>query len=417
MNHIRPIAIYLPQFHAIPENDAAWGEGFTEWTNVKKAEPMFEGHYQPHEPHDDIGYYDLIDPEVLVRQAGMAEEYGIYGFAYYHYWFNGKQLLEKPLENMLKSGKPDFPFCFIWANENWTRKWDGGDKSIIIKQEYSTEDDLAHIKFLCKNVFSDNRYITINNKPVFIVYRTELFPDIKQTVKIWREEVTKHGFNGIYLIRVESFSAGFNPVDIGFDAALEFAPDHKTIFKDNIVTSTARVADYNCTVMSMLSEKMSYKCIRSVFASWDNTPRAKGGILYNNTHPLAFEYFLKETIDYTNKNFAKEERLIFLNAWNEWGEGCHLEPDKKNEYKFLETCRKLFIDITDNSLEEEKYLPFLKEVIIHLLNERKQLLFESQNNLQIKTREIYNSNSYKIGYLILLPLRYFKHLLKKILSK
>jgi len=156
MKKIRPLAIYLPQFHPIPENDKAWGEGFTEWTNVKKAKPLFFGHYQPHQPHDSIGYYDLGDPEVLVRQADLAKTYGIHGFAYYHYWFNGKQLLNLPVDNMLKLGKPDFPFCLIWANETWSRRWLGEEEEIIVKQIYSAKDDIIHMRWLIK-AFSDPR--------------------------------------------------------------------------------------------------------------------------------------------------------------------------------------------------------------------------------------------------------------------
>ena len=229
MNNVKQIALYLPQYHPIADNNKAWGEGFTEWSNVKKAQPLFEGHYQPHVPHSDIGYYDLLDPEVLIKQAAMARDHGVYGFAYYHYWFNGKRLLNQPLDNMLSLGKPDFPFCYIWANENWTKRWDGLDEEIIIKQEYSFEDDLVHIRFLCKNVFSDKRYITVDDKPLFIVYRTELFPDIKETAQIWREEAKSFGFKDIYLVRVESLASDIEPSVIGFDSAMELATDWRTI--------------------------------------------------------------------------------------------------------------------------------------------------------------------------------------------
>ncbi len=175
MDNPKLIAIYLPQFHAIPENDEWWGGGFTDWTNVIKAKPLFKEHYQPHIPHKSIGYYDLRDQNILVYQAALAKEHGIYGFAYYHYWFNGKRLLNVPIDNMLKSGEPDFPFCLIWANENWTKRWDGHDNEVLIKQEYSFEDDRRHIRFLCENVFPDKRYMKINEKPVFVVYRPELF--------------------------------------------------------------------------------------------------------------------------------------------------------------------------------------------------------------------------------------------------
>lgn len=401
MNKIRPLAIYLPQFHPIPENDKAWGEGFTEWTNVKGAVPLFEGHYQPHIPHDSIGYYDLRDPEVLVKQATMAKEHGIYGFAFYHYWFNGKRLLNEPIDNMLELGKPDFPFCFIWANENWTKRWDGKDKEIIIKQDYSFDDDRLHIKFLCKKVFSDKRYITIDGKPVFIIYRTELFPEIRKTAQIWREEAKKFGYKDIYLVRVENFVSNINPIDIGFDAAMEFAPNSIDSIPNELLVSSnvyLNILDYSNTVINMINKKIDYKCFRTVFASWDNTPRRKiNSIAFNNTHPITFEYFLKRTIDYTIKKFDSEERLLFINAWNEWGEGCHIEPDKLNGFKHLESCSKLLKDNTFNSSDAERYTQFLEQTISALIQKNK-------HNKLI---------DYKVGKLVLSPLRFIKHLCQK----
>ena len=186
----------------------------------KKGKPLFDSHYQPHIPHKDIGYYDLTCPKVLQSQADIARSFGIYGFAFYHYWFNGKRLLDTPLNNMLALGKPNFPFCFIWANESWSKRWDGSENDLIQAQLYSLEDDLNHIQFLCKNIFSDERYIKLEGKPIFIIYRTELFPDITQTVKIWRDEVRKYGFEDIFLIRVDNFTGSLNPVLIDFDAAM-----------------------------------------------------------------------------------------------------------------------------------------------------------------------------------------------------
>ena len=175
----RIIAFYLPQYHPFPENDEWWGKGFTEWRNVVKARPLYRGHYQPHLPAD-LGFYDLRVPEVRQQQADMARMYGINGFCYYHYWFNGHQLMERPLEEMLSSGNPDFPFMLCWANENWTRAWDGGSRHILIAQNYSEEDDRAHIRYLLDNVFSDSRYIRVDGKPVFLIYRSMLFPNMKE---------------------------------------------------------------------------------------------------------------------------------------------------------------------------------------------------------------------------------------------
>ena len=188
----RIIAFYLPQYHPFPENDEWWGKGFTEWRNVVKARPLYRGHYQPHLPAD-LGFYDLRVPEVRQQQADMARMYGINGFCYYHYWFNGHQLMERPLEEMLSSGNPDFPFMLCWANENWTRAWDGGSRHILIAQNYSEEDDRAHIRYLLDNVFSDSRYIRVDGKPVFLIYRSMLFPNMKETIRVWREEASSKG--------------------------------------------------------------------------------------------------------------------------------------------------------------------------------------------------------------------------------
>ena len=190
---VRPIAIYLPQFHPIPENDQWWGKGFTEWTNVARATPLLPGHYQPHLP-SDLGFYDLRLADTREAQAELARQHGIYGFCYYHYWFNGHRLLNRPVDEVLASGKPDFPFMFCWANENWSRRWNEEDQAILIKHDYSFEDDERHINFLIP-FFKDKRYIKVGNKPVFSIYRSDLFPDIARTIDIWRKVVRQHGFD------------------------------------------------------------------------------------------------------------------------------------------------------------------------------------------------------------------------------
>jgi lipopolysaccharide biosynthesis protein len=410
---IKLIAIYLPQYHPIPENDAAWGEGFTEWTNVKTAQPLFEGHYQPHIPHEDVGYYDLREPETLVRQAAMAKKYGIYGFAYYHYWFNGKLLLNTPLDNMLKLKKPDFPFLYIWANENWTRRWDGCDNEIIVKQKYSLEDDRAHIRYLCETIFCDERYIKINNKPIFAVYRPELFPNAKRTASLWREETAKYGFNGIYLINVNSvchFPYSISS-EIGFDTALEFAPQTNNShlikntykYKDKGNDKEYCMCDYNNVVFNAIADIERIKRFRCICPSWDNSARKQktGGSFMLTTPPYApelFSYWFSKVIEYTEDNFPKNERFVFINAWNEWGEGCHIEPDIKNGCKFLEAIEKTLHDevtIPDN------YIHYLESYGINVINEYdKQIL------------EIKNSLSYKTGRLILTIPRILKEALK-----
>jgi lipopolysaccharide biosynthesis protein len=370
---VRPIAIYLPQFHPIPENDAAWGKGFTEWTNVKKAVPLFEDHYQPHVPHKDVGYYDLRDPEVLVKQAAIAKEYGIYGFAFYHYWFNGKQLLNSPIDNVLKLGKPDFPFMLIWANENWTRVWDGGSDDIILKQNYSEEDDRNHICVLI-SYFKDNRYIKIDNKPVIAIYRSTLLPDPGKTIEIWREEAKKAGFD-LYICRVESFGEeGTEYLKDGFDAGIEFEP-HKTLnfymiknnskkLKTNRLERKIRklfnktqnylgiktnaehgnyIIDYKEFVNKSIinsSTEAPYKKFNCAMPGFDNSSRKKDNyLIIKNTSPDVFKYWIKVILENFTP-FSKEENLFFINAWNEWAEGNHLEPCQKWGKAFLQKLQE-----------------------------------------------------------------------------
>lgn len=388
MSKIKPLAIYLPQFHSIPENDKAWGKGFTEWTNVKKAKPLFEGHYQPHVPHEDIGYYDLNDENILIKQAEIAKQYGIHGFAFYHYWFNGKRLLNMPIDNMLKSGKPDFPFCLIWANEQWTQRWDGKDDNIVMEQNYSFEDDKNHIKFLAE-VFKDSRYIKIDGKPLFFVYRTELFPDIKKTTEIWRNEIKKHGFDDIYLVRVESFEFNINPADIGFDASMEFSPNWKNIGTREQINNLPNLSiyDYSNVVFNTLSkEKIKYRQFRAVFPSWDNTARRnESGTIFQNSSLEMFDFFLKKQIAFSKKENTENETFLMINAWNEWAEGCHIEPDKKNGYKILEICKKYFITL-DN--EEQNAENNIEKRYIEYLENKVQLKYQELEKNEKKINEL-----------------------------
>ena len=343
VNDLKKIAIYLPQFHTIPENDKAWGAGFTEWTNVKKAKPLFEGHYQPHVPHHSVGYYDLRNTDTLKTQAELAASNGIHGFAYYHYWFNGKRLLHEPLDAMLADKSITMPFCYIWANENWTRRWDGADKEVIIEQQYSEEDDLMHIEFLCRNVFNDPRYILVDGKPLFLVYRTELFPDIRKTAVAWRAKAQSLGYKDIYLVRMENFVRDIDPISIGFDASMEFAPDWACVESQPRMVGDKAVYDYVRTVFNMLVTRKPYKYFRSVFPGWDNTARraTTSGSLFVNNDPGAFRFFLETQMHATISTFDNPaEQLLFINAWNEWGEGCHIEPDEKSGMTYLDICRE-----------------------------------------------------------------------------
>jgi hypothetical protein len=357
-DNIRAIAFYLPQYHPIPENNEWWGDGFTEWTNVKKAKQLFPGHYQPRVPTNELGYYDLRDFKVREKQAKLAKEHGIYGFCYYHYWFGGKKLLETPLQEVLKSGEPYFPFCICWANENWTRRWDGRNDEILIGQSHSDKDDLAFINDLIP-AFSDNRYIRIYGKPLLIIYHTELFPNIMRSVEIWRKSMLEAGVGEIYLAKVERMGPEGDPKSIGFDAAIEFALDwvicvnrinfnsnsrhYKDYDKGLIERIRPHMFDYDVAIQNiLLKEDPDYKLFRGVFPSWDNSPRrGLDGTIIINSSPEIFEYFLRRQVQNTFDKFMGDEKLLFINAWNEWGEGCYLEPDEKYGKEYLAVCKKL----------------------------------------------------------------------------
>jgi lipopolysaccharide biosynthesis protein len=352
---MRTIAFYLPQFHPIPENDEWWGPGFTEWRNVAKARPLFPGHYQPHLP-GDLGFYDLRVPEVREAQAALAREHGISGFCYYHYWFNGRRVLERPFAEVLASGKPDFPFCLCWANENWTRVWDGGEKNVLLQQHYSAEDDLAHIRSLIP-ALADPRYIRVDGRPLLLVYRTELLPEPARTAERWRAEAAKAGVGDLYLARVENFVSGIDPASVGFDAAVEFAPlgaqvgkvkfrgaMHRSLARMGLLSQAYtenRVSTYRALMAGMLAKPdPGFKRFRCVTPMWDNTARRRtGATVYTGSTPELYETWLGEVARQTIAKFPPDEQIVFVNAWNEWAEGCHLEPDLQWGHRYLEATK------------------------------------------------------------------------------
>jgi lipopolysaccharide biosynthesis protein len=351
---IRLISFYLPQYHPIPENDEWWGRGFTEWRNVVRARPLFKGHYQPRLPAD-LGFYDLRLPDTRLAQAELAREHGIYGFCYYHYWFNGKRLLERPFNEVLHSGQPDFHFCLCWANENWTRRWDGLEQDVLLGQKYSPDDDRTHIRALFP-AFEDPRYIRVRDKPLFIVYRVGLLPVPKQTAEIWREEAQKAGIGELFLASVESIGVRLPPVETGFDAAVEFAPDWLVRGKptnQGLVSKLIRklgykdlrpynIYSYDTLMRNMLAKRCPpYKQFRCVTPSWDKTARRqKYADVWVGSSPEKYEAWLSEIIEQCRDRLPPEERFVFINAWNEWAEGCYLEPDLKYGRAYLEATRR-----------------------------------------------------------------------------
>lgn len=343
----RVIAFHLPQFHQFEENDNWWGEGFTEWTNVRPAKPQFLGHYQPHKPHPDIGYYDLTEQETFAKQIELAKSYGIFGFCFYYYWFGGKRLMQKAIESYLANDDLDHPFCLCWANENWTRRWDGLDADILIAQDHSPEDDIACIADLSRYI-KDKRYIRINGRPLVLVYRPSLLPDPAATASRWREWCRDNGIGEIYLAYTQSFE-NEDPRTYGFDAAIEFPPNNSGIpeITDKIAGKapefSGKIYDWRALAdRSQSYTRPPYTLLRSVCPGWDNTARKKSNasILLNN-RPEIYESWLKnavrETVLFSD---SSDEKIVFVNAWNEWAEGAHLEPDTTNGYDYLEATRR-----------------------------------------------------------------------------
>ncbi len=356
---VKALAFLLPQFHPIPENDQWWGKGFTEWRNVARARPNFVGHHQPQLPAD-LGFYDLRVPEVRAEQAELARRYGIHGFCYYYYWFAGKRLLEKPLDAVLHSGEPDFPYCVCWANENWTRTWDGNSREVLMGQQHSREDSLAFIRSLIPH-FKDPRYIRVNGAPMLLVYRVDIIPDMANTAELWRQECRAHGIEELHLVAVQSFGIG-DPRLYGCDAAVEFPP-HGTdmdwncnaAFADRMLNPSfsGNIIDVEHVIRAALNRAPeAYPLYRGVMPAWDNTARRQDtGLTFVNTTPERYEYWLAEITRQSVERHDEAHRFVFINAWNEWAEGAHLEPDLKDGHVWLQaTARALSGSSTLSSL-------------------------------------------------------------------
>jgi hypothetical protein len=351
-NHARPpenddvkiFAFYLPQYHPIPENDRWWGTGFTEWTNVARGRRQFEGHYQPHVP-ERLGFYDLRLPETRARQAELARAHGIHGFCYYYYAFGTKKLLERPLREMLRSGEPDLPFCLCWANENWTRKWDGHDRDVLIEQRYGPELDGALIDDLMP-YFLDRRYLHVRGAPVLIVYKPTAIPDPQATLARWRAAARRWGLPDLHIVAALTFDLG-DPRPLGFDAAVEFPPHGEALSADaHPVEGQApgfagRVLDFASAMRRQLAlPPRPYRVYRTAMAGWDNSARlGERATIFHGASPEAYETWLRELVDQARLGHP-DHRLVFVNAWNEWGEGAHLEPDRRFGTGYLEATRR-----------------------------------------------------------------------------
>ena len=341
------LAFHLPQFHPIPENDEWWGPGFTEWTNVTHGRPLFRGHYQPHLPAD-LGFYDLRLPEVREQQAKLAREAGLNGFVYYHYWFNGRRLLEQPVTEILRLKKPDFPFCFCWANEPWSRNWDGEETRILMPQHYSDADALAHIQWLLE-AFADERYIKIDGRPLMLIYRPSHHPDIVKMTEMWREEAQRRGFPDLYLCAVRAFKEEFcDASKFGMDGSVEFKPNGTDcgsgLKSDNpldIGHRLHRVWDYAEMVKFSLNLPVpDYTLFPGVCPMWDNSVRRKtGGTIFRDSTPEKYRNWLFDVMARANLRGSKQN-LVFINAWNEWAEGNHLEPCQRWGHAYLDATRE-----------------------------------------------------------------------------
>jgi len=354
---IRTIAFYLPQFHQIPENDEWWGKGFTEWTNVTKAKPIFKGHYQPHLP-SDLGFYDLRVPEVREEQARLAKEAGISAFCYWHYWFgNGKRLLERPFNEVLASGKPDFPFCLAWANESWTGKWHGLDNRILIQQSYFGVEDYEKHFYSLAPAFADKRYFKYQGRNIFVIYTPTDIPDLNTFLETWRSLALKNGMPDFYFIGFQRSEIKVSPA---FDAFIKNGPtirgtvSHPNILEKAIYKLTnidlqkffrfrilrgPQIYHYKDFVKTSFNEPLEEKEYPTVVPNWDNTPRSgRTGLVLHTSTPELYGELLEKAIKLVT---ASNKELVFIKAWNEWAEGNTLEPSLIYRDRYLKVTRTI----------------------------------------------------------------------------
>ncbi len=351
------IAFYLPQFHEIEENNKWWGKGFTEWSNTRKAKPLFWGHNQPRVPYK--GYYDLSDSSIMKEQMKLAKKYGMGGFCFYHYWFNGKKLLERPIEKLLEEKRIELPFCLSWANEPWTRTWDGekGAKEILMEQNYGDEKDWKkHFDYLL-NYFIRDEYIKVDGKPVFLIYKAQQIPRCDDMITLWNKLANENGMKGIYFIYTSANGKICN-ID-GFNAEVDFEPFRTVTGTENLKHKISKnhllkkfkflkskklypIINYIDVYEAMICRKgkRNIKTYFGAFVDWDNTARRGKDplLIIDNANPKNFEYYLEKQV---LKSMSLKNELLFINAWNEWGEGTYLEPDKKYGYAYLRAIKRV----------------------------------------------------------------------------
>jgi len=343
------IAFYLPQFHPTPENDEWWGNGFTEWTNVTKAKPLFRGHHQPNLPAD-LGFYDLRLAEVREEQASMAKDYGIGGFAYWHYWFSGRRILERPFNEVLDSGKPDFPFCLAWANETWSGIWHGRPNDVLIRQEYPGEGDYRKHYEYARTAFQDDRYLTMNQKPIFIVYRPKQIPNSHRFIDLWNKWAIHDGFSGVQFIAISNnVEKDYNAlIKKGYNGVIPNRLSQLSTKADSLLSKIWRKSTGKPFVLSYAAASRYFigddeekeSCYPVLIPNWDNSPRSgKRALILKGSSPELFGRHVESVL-------ALEKRLVFLKSWNEWAEGNYMEPDHRFGRGYLEVLKNI---LSENS--------------------------------------------------------------------
>lgn len=365
---IKPIALYLPQFHPIPENDLWWGKGFTEWSNVTKAQPLYKGHWQPRLPAD-LGFYDLRVPEVRQAQADLAKQYGMYGFCYWHYWFAGKRIIERPFQEVLNSGKPNFPFCLAWANQTWSGTWHGlSNKKVLIEQTYPGEQDYVNHFYANLEAFQDSRYIEVNGKKLFFVFQPLNIPDSKRFISIWQDLAVKEGLKGIHFVGM-NMMPDWSPKEDSYDAVVQFwSQRNKYRYFTKLEKIAIRLFGFDFVEKIRIQNKkpliISYDkfvnkypdlILRNdeyplVYSDWDNTPRSgPEGWVFKGFSPDLFEELCLKAFKATD-NKPDDEKIVIVKSWNEWAEGNYVEPDKKHGFSYLQAINNALLRFNDLSL-------------------------------------------------------------------